>query len=137
MNQTVLSEEQKKTLTELGVQALYLFGSRALGTETEISDYDYAVLMKDERHRRGDDLYEHLYDILSTISPRTLKNDVIDIIYLRDVGLELKFHVIRYGKILFESNVLERLRFEERTTNLYCDYRPILDQFDKAILESL
>lgn len=127
MNQQSFSEAQKNELAQLGVQALYLFGSRALGTATEISDYDYALLMRDAGHRRGDKVYDQLYDILSTISPRTLKNDVIDIVFLKDVGLELRFHVVRYGKILFESNLLERLRFEEITTNLYCDYRPILD----------
>ena len=128
---------QENELFALGVQSIYLFGSRALGKETEISDYDYAILMKETGHRRGDNLYDQLYDILSTISPRTPKNDVIDIVFLRDVGLELKFHVVRYGKVIFDSNPLERVRFEERTVNLYCDYRPVLDRFDKAILESL
>ncbi len=135
--QDSLTDAQIEELVSLGVQALYLFGSRALGKETEISDYDYAILMRDKGYRRGDELYERLYEILSSISPRTHKNDVIDIVFLRDIGLELQFHVVRYGKILFEASPLERVRFEERIVTLYCDYRPVLDRFDKAILESL
>ncbi|MBI4212250.1 MAG: nucleotidyltransferase domain-containing protein, partial [Deltaproteobacteria bacterium] len=105
--------------------------------EHPLSDYDYAVLAKDQGHKRGDDLYVHLYDIFSDISPRTLKNDVIDIVFLRDIGLELRFHVVQYGKVLFDADPSARLAFEQQTTLLYCDFRPILDKFDQAILEAL
>lgn len=131
------SAEDRSELASLGVQALYLFGSRAQGCAHALSDYDYAILMKDVGHYRGDDLYQRLYDILSSRSPRTQKNDVIDIVFLRDAGLELRFHVIRYGIVLFDADPTSRLNFESDTTLLYCDYRPILDMFDKAILEAL
>lgn len=131
----MFSEDQEKVLTALGVEALYLFGSRALGKESELSDFDYGVLMPTGGHGKGDPLYLELYDLLSEVSERTLKNDIIDIVFLRDAGLELAFHVVRYGKVLFEKEVLARLNFEERITKLYCDYKPILDSFDKAILE--
>jgi len=127
----------QRTLKDLGVQAVYLFGSRALGEEGPLSDYDYAVLMKTRGYARGDEIYDRLYEIFSDISPRTLKNDVIDIVFLRDAGLELRFHVIRYGKVLFDENPPARLDFEVETTLLYCDFRPHLDQFDKAILQRL
>ncbi len=128
--------EQTKKLHELGIQAVYLFGSRAMGAEHPLSDYDYAVLTE-VGHSKGDDLYFKLYDLFSEVSPRTLQNDVIDIVFLRDVGLELQFHVIRYGQILFDADPRARLHFEEKAGLLYCDYRPILDQFDKTILQSL
>lgn len=140
-----LSENQKKELTPLGIVALYVFGSRAQAVAGPLSDYDFAALMKDEgqrsgeprRHLRGGELYNKLYDILSPLCPRTLKNDIIDIVFLRDVPLELRFHVIRYGKILFETDPRTRVRFEENTTLEYCDYRPILDMFDRTILASI
>lgn len=126
-----------QTLRQLGVKAVYLFGSRAQGREGPLSDYDYAILMEDEGHLRGDDLYFKLYDLFSEISPRTLENDIIDIVFLRDAGLELRFHVIRYGIVLFDEVPQERLKFESETTLLYCDYRPHLDKFDQIILQSL
>ncbi|MBI4127029.1 MAG: nucleotidyltransferase domain-containing protein, partial [Deltaproteobacteria bacterium] len=118
----------------LGVQAAYLFGSRAQGVTGPLSDYDYAVLVEETGHTRGDDLHEKLYDLFASMSPRTLENDVIDIVFLKDVGLELRFHVIRYGKVLFDGDQKARLDFETITTLLYCDYRPILDQFDRTIV---
>ena len=108
-----------------------------MGFEHERSDYDYAILLKESGHRRGDDLYEKIYDLLSRVSPRHLENDVIDIVFLRDIGLELRFHVIRHGVILFEQDTAARMDFEAQTTLLYCDFRPILDEFDRNLLESL
>lgn len=120
-----------------GIEAVYLFGSRAQGLDHPLADYDYAVLTKKRGHMKGDRLYAILYDIFSAVSPRTLENDVLDIVYLRSAGLELKFHVIRYGKIIYDGKPRARLKFEEQTTLLYCDYRPLLDQFDRTILQSL
>lgn len=132
----MLSDAQTKELNQTDVVAIYLFGSRALGVATELSDYDYAVLTRD-RHTKGDELYKKLYDILSAISPRTLKNDVLDIVYLKNTNLEMKFHVVRYGKLIYDVDSIKRLTFEEQTMLLYCDFKPILDRADAAILESL
>ena len=132
-----LKAKQIKQLSGLNVETVYLFGSRAQGKSGPFSDHDYAVLLKENGHFRGDELYFQLYDIFSEISKRELRNDVIDIVFLRDAGLELAFHVIRYGKIIFEKEVKTRLYFETITTLKYCDYRPILDEFDNAILEAI
>lgn len=132
-----LSKQDKNRLKTLGVAALYLFGSRAQGISGPLSDYDFAVLMKEQGQKRGGEVYNQLYEILSPMCPRTLKNDIIDIIFLRDTSLELRFHVIRYGKVLFDAQPLHRLRFEVETQLLYNDYRPILDMFDKAILATI
>lgn len=132
-----LTPSQREELTEAGVQAIYLFGSRAQGLEMSSSDYDYAILMPTAGYHKGDPLYLKLYELLAAISPRALQNDVIDIVFLRDAGLELKFHVVHYGRILLDNNPLGRLDFENETTLAYCDYRPILDEVDHTILTSL
>lgn len=132
-----LDSNHIQTLKKLGVQTVYLFGSRAQSKEHPLSDYDYAVLLKDKGHSKGDDLYFKLYDLFSDISPRTLKNDVIDIVFLKDAGLELRFHIIRYGKVIVDADPKARLRFEEQTTLLYCDFKPLLKEQDETILQSL
>lgn len=129
----IIPADLAQKLKDIGVSALYLFGSRAQDTEGPLSDYDIAALMRQEGHARGDEAYERLYDLLSPLCPRTLQNDIIDIVFLRDASLELKFHVLRYGKIIFDSDPMARLRFEEQTTLAYCDYRPLLNMFDRAI----
>lgn len=137
MKTDIFNAQQIKNLKRLGVQAVYLFGSRAQGKQTHLSDYDYAVLMGKKGYEKGDATYQRLYELFSQVSPRTLQNDVIDIVYLREAPLELRFHVIRYGKILLDSKPAERANFEAQTELLYCDYRPLLDEFDWNILQSL
>lgn len=132
-----LDPKTQQELKQLGVQTLYLFGSRALGQAGPLSDFDFAVLMKDGGHHRGDHLYGVLYDLFSPLCPRTLANDVIDIVFLRDAALELRMHVIRYGKVLLDDDLQQRLHFEEKTILEYCDFRPLLDQIDQTILASV
>src|SRR3989338_5062131 len=97
------SEQEKTQLQSLGVVALYLFGSRAQGTDGPLSDFDFAVLMDRDGYARGGEAYQKLYDLLSPHCERTLQNDVIDIIFLRDVGLELRHHVVRRNIISMTS----------------------------------
>ena len=137
MKLPVFNSKQLKTLNKLKVQAVYLFGSRAQGKEGPLSDYDYAVLLKERGHSKGDTLYFKLYDLFCEVSPRTLKNDVLDIVFLRDANLEICFHIIRYGKVLYEKMSQVRLDFEIQTTLLYCDYKPLLEKHDQEILQSL
>jgi len=131
------SEQEKTQLQSLGVVALYLFGSRAQGTDGPLSDFDFAVLMDRDGYARGGEAYQKLYDLLSPHCERTLQNDVIDIIFLRDVGLELRHHVVRYGRVIYDAEPLSRGRFEARTMTEYCDFRPLLKSIDRAILASV
>lgn len=124
-------------LDKFGIEAIYLFGSRALGKEHPLSDYDYAILCKEPGHSKGDPFYFQLYDLLSDFSPRTLKNDVIDIVFLKDANLELQFHVIQHGRVIFDKEPNARCNFEARIVLLYCDFQPILKEQDRIILQSL
>lgn len=136
MNALALPVKQRlDRLTD--VMAVYLFGSRAMGREHPLADYDYGILTYSKGHQKGGEFYFELYDLLSEISPRSFQNDVIDIVFVRDVGLELRAHIVRYGKLLYDRNRDARFEFESQTTLLYCDYRPILLEMDQAILEAL
>ncbi len=133
-----LTEQEHKNLKNLGVHALYLFGSRAQGVESPSSDFDFAVLLDQETEGRGGGLYDKLYAILSPLCKRTtIESDVLDIVFLNTVSLEMRMHVVRYGKVLSDGNLLARLRFEERTTREYCDFSPILFTIDRTILATL
>ena len=133
----VISPQNQAKLKELGVQALYLFGSRAMGTAHPLSDFDFAVLRDVHTARHSGEMYDALYDILSPLCPRTLENDAIDIVFLDKVSLELRMHVVRYGKVLYDNDPRSRVNFEEKTVIEYADFKPILDMFDQTILASL
>lgn len=133
----ILPEETQKKFYELGVSTVYLFGSRAQELETPLSDYDFGILLAPGT-KRSLELYNQLFAIFDPLCPRGHENDVIDIVFLDDVvSLELRMHIVRYGRVLFDTDSKARVRFEEQTMFRYCDYRPLLDMFDRAILASL
>lgn len=43
------SDAEQQTLKDLGISAAVLFGSRAMGTAREGSDYDIGVLLSDSK----------------------------------------------------------------------------------------
>ena len=75
-------------------------------------------------------LYLTLYDIFTDV----FTEKSIDIVFLQRVGIELCFDVIRHGKVIYESSIEERLNFEENIFRKYIDFKPLLNQFDKAVL---
>lgn len=134
-----LTPEAEKKLRSLGVAALYLFGSRAKGVSGPMSDFDFGVVLNDPRRVRNDetDIYEKLYDIVHPLChPKTLDADIIDLVFLDSprVPLELKFHIVRHGSAIFDANPRRRADAEERIMEAYCDFRPVLDVFDHAVL---
>ncbi|RLE36749.1 hypothetical protein DRJ23_06970, partial [Candidatus Acetothermia bacterium] len=71
------------------VLALYLFGSRATGTATPLSDIDIACLPSDG----GEDLDKALYLELA----RRLGTDEITLVNLHDAPVCLAFSVLKRG----------------------------------------
>ena len=132
------TESDEKRMRSIGVVAAYLFGSRAVGREGPNSDFDFAFLMDRAGYRRGGDAHAALYDLVTPHCKRaSLENDVIDIVFLNDAPLELRSHVVRHGKLIFDDKPVDRARYEQKTMLLAADFRPVLDEVDQTILASL
>ena len=136
-----LTQKIKQQLKDLGVVLIYLFGSVAQELEQPDSDLDLAVLMnpafvKTSAGRKelqtGNTLkvYGDLYDILTQAFP----GKKLDIVFLQRAPLELRFDVIAHGQVLFESENALRLDFEEKIMRQYADFKPILEEFNQAVL---
>lgn len=128
----------KEELKRLGVEVVYLFGSQAEGVAGEASDIDIGILLKTST-RKSESItptYNALFDILS--GSFDMSNfRTMDIVFLDRASLELQFDVIQHSKVLFESSPDVRMNFEEHVATLYRDFKPILKQFDHAILERI
>ncbi len=122
----------KQRLEKLGVGLAYLFGSRAEGVAGPLSDTDIGIVFADPRLARGDTraVYNTLYDLFSP----ALGSGNIDVVFLERAGLELCFDVITHGKIIFSVSDEFRENFEHRIAMLYADFRPILENFNRATL---
>ena len=77
-------------------------------------------------------MYTKLYRFFTDLFP----GQRVDIVFLQRAGLELRFDAIAYGIVLFENSSDFRLEFEEKTTNLYLDFKPLLREFNQALIEN-
>lgn len=125
-------------LKALKVALVYLFGSQAEGVAGPSSDIDIGVVFSDPALVRGNttEVYGKLYDIFSDFFDMSNFRNM-DIVFLERAPLELRFDVISHGLALFEMSRDFRLDFEERTAALYRDFRPILNEFNRAVLERI
>lgn len=134
MNLTFSIAEQTR-LQGLGVGLVYLFGSHAEGTSGPLSDIDLGIVFADPNISRGNTLsiYSQLYDLFSN----NTHSENLDIVLLERASLELRFDVVRYGKLLFFISLEFKDKFEHHTLMLYADFKPILNQFDQAVLSRI
>ena len=127
------SQQAQEQLKTLGVDALILFGSRALGVARQTSDVDLGVLVQTDRidpaYRRA------VYDELYTIVTDEIRLPItVDIVFLTDAPLELQSHVSRHGIVLFERRPQAFVRFKEQVMRQVADFAPYRALFEQATL---
>ena len=130
-----IDHQAGERLRRLGVSLVYCFGSTAEGAEHGLSDLDIGIVLQAPRRLEEDSfsLYNELYDILTEVfSPRE-----VDIVFVQAAGLEVCSDAVRHGRLLFAASKDARYEFEERTTILYADFKPLLDRFNQAVLERI
>ncbi|MBI2981216.1 MAG: nucleotidyltransferase domain-containing protein [Deltaproteobacteria bacterium] len=128
-----LSGAASQRLEDLGLATLYLFGSRAQGISRSLSDYDFGLLLKDPLliKNGSQKLYQEIYEILEG---EVSKRVNLDIVFLDGAPLQLRYHVIRYGKVLLNADPSRRGDFEERTLEEHADFEPYRRLFEESTL---
>jgi len=106
----------------------YLFGSLVKGKEGPLSDVDIAVCFKREK------IPEERYDLAFQIK-QLLGVDDVDLIVLNRAPIELKYRVIRDGRLIFFESVETKVEFEAEVLSQYGDYLPVLERQRGEILE--
>ena len=127
-----MKKELKGKFDELGIAIAYLFGSRATGRESRLSDIDIGVVLKEVPS--GNDtrnVYHNLYGLFTEIYPSAK----LDIVFLQEASLSLQYSAVREGKILFEKDHQSTVEYENLVMNQYLDFRFVLDYFDGVSME--
>ncbi len=78
-------------------------------------------------------VYQKLYELFTDLYP----GKIIDIVFLQRAGLELRFDVISHGAVLFEDIPGRHTDFEENTSIMYADFKPILNEYNQVILNRI
>lgn len=127
------SREHQDVLRALGVDIVYLFGSRALGTAHDTSDYDVGVVFRDPEMIVGHQLetYQTLYAIVSEYLPDLLGGKHPDLSLLQFANAALEMSAID-GTVLFETNPKFRLSYEEDVIKRYDDYQHLRNVYEEA-----
>lgn len=132
-------ELPEEKLKNLGVAGVYLFGSQTeSGAVGKMSDFDVAVLFKNPQNGFGDtsESYGKLYDIFADVFDLSgFRN--IDIVFLPNVSLQLRYHIVTTGKILYNGDMEAILNNKEKTMMEYADFSIARNLFNKAILERI
>ena len=127
-----MKKRLKEELTKLGILIVYLFGSKAIGKGSPLSDVDIGVVCKDPMEDKDTrSLYSRLYELFSDLYPCSR----LDIVFLQTATLALQFFAIRDGKVIFEGDPRFTADYENRVIQQYLDFRPVLDFFDRIAAE--
>jgi hypothetical protein len=114
--------------------ALYLFGSRASGTQGALSDIDIAVLLP--QGSRQDFYNERELFYLGEVN-EILHTDEVSFIVLNKAPLTVQYGVITDAKVLYSKDEEARLLFEEAVIDGYMDFKPVLDEYDREFVRQI
>lgn len=138
-NQFQFLPEEIVKFRELSIAAVILFGSRALGLARENSDYDFGILLSGPgmalRERNRQKFFDSIYDILAKHIGGDLRG--IDLVFLHEAPLELRQHVARFGRALYENAAGIFADFASLTNILYADFAPVRKYQEQMLLNRI
>ena len=123
-----MKKEIRTKFKKLGVLIVYLFGSKATGMTTPLSDIDIGVVVKDSKTLEDTRaLYDVLYDIFQELYPAKK----VDIVFLQISPLPFQYSAIKETKVLFEEDSRITADYESYVINMNLDFKSVLEYFDK------
>ena len=110
-----------------GLELLMLYGSRARGSETSRSDWDFGYVATPE--------FDAAALLAALVS--SLETDRIDLADLARASGLLRFRAARDGAVVFEAHVGGANRFRLAAAQFWCDVAPILGRGYEDVLARL
>ena len=128
-----LRKETIEIMKKMDIELIYIFGSVITKTQNENSDIDIAILFKDGLSIDTSKPYFELYKAFS----KEFIDKEIDLVFLNNAPLTLKFDVITYGELIYKDSEIYAYDFRENVIKEYIDFKPLLDYNEKQILERI
>ena len=110
----------------------YLFGSHARGRAGPLSDVDVAVLLAGRLN--DDNCFDRRLEITGGLTDILPAEDV-DVAILNQAPLALRYRVVRDGVLLFCRDRQAMIELRVRTVSEYLDFKPVIEQHERAILQ--
>lgn len=140
------SQKQINQFEKMGIEIIYLFGSRAKGKVSPLSDFDIGIVFeKPEKYKdKTMNVYLKLYNIFTEVLPKDylsqrfkMKEHEFDIVFLQFSPISLQFEAIKNGKVLYEKDEEKRFQYEEYVLKRHADLKFFYDLSFKTLLERL
>jgi len=104
------------------IKLVYFFGSKAEKKDGPLSDYDFAVYLDEKNKNKISEIKLKLLDKISNI----LRTNNLDLVVLNTSEMpELKYNIIKKGKLIFEKEPF-RILVEPKILTEYFDFRTLL-----------
>ena len=110
-----------------GLEAIYLFGSAATGTEHNASDLDLALLAA----RPLDPV--NRFDVQEALAVAPRRN--VDLVDLRPASTVMQAEVLRTGRLVLDADTNARARFEMQALSAYALLNEERSEIIKAVRE--
>jgi len=135
LNNLALLQKEKlhKLFKKSELVAVYLFGSRAEGTEYESSDFDFGLLLKPCTNMEDVAMIQLEFEEEAS----SILGKEVDAIILNTATIEQKFSIISKGKLLYCSDDDKRTDFEDIAIRDYLDFKPFYEQYRKEAIEAI
>jgi len=114
--------------------AIYLFGSQASNNVGPLSDYDFAVQLKDNVSE------EEATDIQGRLSldlSHELSGKSVDIVILNYAPILLKYQCLSRGKLLYSSDDKKRAKLTYEILQKYLDWSHFEKSFSSALIKKV
>lgn len=135
MKKLSFTPNEKITFKRLGVNVVVLFGSQAVGTARDSSDFDLGILTSMPYNPEGrSKIYDDLYEIFSR-QIGELRD--IDIVFLQAAPAELQMHAVKNGRLLYEQTPGTFANFKAKTILEYADFAPLREIFHGGIFSRI
>lgn len=137
------SKKHTDIFKKLGVETVYLFGSRAEGEPGPMSDFDIGIVFAHPEKYKDNTLktYSQLYDIFVEVLPRNylrkrfeMRAHEFDIVFLQFAPVSLQYSAIGKNKVLYQASKEKRLRYQEKVLREYLDFKYYFNIFQEATL---
>lgn len=114
------------------VKIVYLFGSEVERRASFSSDIDIGIVFGEVLEDTLN-IYNQLYQAFAKI---VLAREV-DIVFLDKATLPLRFEAVTKGKVFYTQSVQFEANYREKTIKEYIDFKPLLEESERCILEAM
>lgn len=146
MEKIKFTKKQIEEFNKMGIETIYLFGSRVKGKTGPLSDFDFGIIFKSpEKYKdKTIEVYYKLYDIFTDVLPKNylrkrfeMRAHEFDIVFLQFAPISLQFEAISNGKVIYEKSAKRRFAYQEYVMKRYADLQYFYDLRYRAILERI